>query len=276
MRNPKLIVDEMEKYSSQYRVTDFHFEDLTAIVKKEKILQLAQEILDRGLKITFQLPSGTRSEAIDAQTARAIKAAGCSEFQFAPESGDARILKAIEKKINLAKMFEGARYAIHEGISLSCNFIFGFPEDDYKSVINNYKAIIKCARLGFTGVNLNAYSPQPNTASFRQLVKSGRIKQLDDDYFMSLFTFQSFFVKKTSYNDRFSSRQLTWLIFIGFLLFYVSYFALKPTRLYSSFRSFFTTNAANKSATYARSMLKETVRILRFRKLSRRAPLAAR
>jgi anaerobic magnesium-protoporphyrin IX monomethyl ester cyclase len=266
----------MEKYMTEYGATDFHFEDLTAIVKKEKILQLAQEILDRRLKITFQLPSGTRSEAIDEETARAIKAAGCSEFQFAPESGDARILRAIEKKVNLPKMFEGARHAIHEGISVSCNFIFGFPEDDWKSIMNNYKAIINCARLGFTGVNLNAYSPQPNTTSFRQLVGSGKINQLDDNYFMSLFTFQSFFVRKTSYNDRFSSRQLTWLIFFGFLLFYASYFALKPSRIYFSFKSFFTTNAANKSATYARSMLREIVRILWFRKSAHRALSAAR
>jgi len=276
MRNPKLIVDEMEKYMAEYGATDFHFEDLTAIVKKEKILQLAQEILDRRLKITFQLPSGTRSEAVDRETAGVIKAAGCSEFQFAPESGDERILRAIEKKVNLPKMFEAAKYAIHEGISVSCNFIFGFPEDDWKSIMNNYKAIIKCARLGFTGVNLNAYSPQPNTTSFRQLVDAGKIKQFDDNYFMSLFTFQSFFVKKTSYNDRVSSRQLTWLIFFGFLLFYVSYFALKPTRIYSSFKSFFTTNAANKSATYARSMLKEIMRILRFKKSLRRTLLASR
>ena len=276
MRNPKLIVDEMEKYMAEYGATDFHFEDLTAIVKKEKILQLAQEILDRRLKITFQLPSGTRSEAVDRETARVIKAAGCSEFQFAPESGDERILRAIEKKVNLPKMFEAAKYAIHEGISVSCNFIFGFPEDDWKSIMNNYKAIIKCARLGFTGVNLNAYSPQPNTTSFRQLVDAGKIKQFDDNYFMSLFTFQSFFVKKTSYNDRVSSRQLTWLIFFGFLLFYVSYFALKPTRIYSSFKSFFTTNAANKSATYARSMLKEITRISRFKKSLRRTLLTSR
>jgi len=51
---------------------------------------------------------------------------------------------------------------------------------------------------------------------------------------------------------------------------------LKPTRIYSSFKSFFTTNAANKSATYARSMFKEIMRILRFKKSLRRTLLASR
>src|SRR5437763_15532356 len=73
MRNPKLIVDEMEKYMAEYGATDFHFDDLTAIVKKEKNLQLAQDILDRRHKITFQLPLGTRSDDVESQTATAPK-----------------------------------------------------------------------------------------------------------------------------------------------------------------------------------------------------------
>lgn len=264
MRNPKLIVDEMEKYIETYGATDFHFEDLTAIVKKEKILELVQEILDRRLKITFQLPSGTRSEAIDKETAKALKAAGCSEFQMAPESGDARVLKAIRKQVQLPRLFQAANDAIDQGISISCNFIFGFPEDDWRSVLNNYKAIIKCARLGFTGVNLNAYSPQPSTASFNELVEAGKIKKLDDDYFLSLFTFQSFFVKKASYNDRFSPWQLTAIIFFGFLLFYVTSLILHPTRIYYSLKSMFTKTASNKSITYGRSMVREVGRVMRF------------
>ena len=36
--NYKNIVDEMEIYMSNYGATDFHFEDLTAIVRKDKII----------------------------------------------------------------------------------------------------------------------------------------------------------------------------------------------------------------------------------------------
>ena len=267
MRDYKKIVDEMEIYMNNYGATDFHFEDLTAIVRKDKIIEFANEILDRGLKVTYQLPSGTRSEAIDLETARIIKASGCSEFAFAPESGDARVRKAIEKKVDLDKMFKAAKYSIDSGISVSCNYIFGFPEDNWESIRNNYKAIFKCARMGFTGVNINAYSPQPNTASFKDLVEDGHIKDFDDNYFMSLFTFQSFFVKKTSYNDLFSSNLLTFLITIGFLLFYISYFLFNPLRIIKTFGSLFNNKkSVNKSATYLKSMLVESYRILKFRK----------
>ena len=48
-RDPKKVVDEMELYIQKYDVTDFQFEDLTAIVRKDWIEAFCQEILDRGM-----------------------------------------------------------------------------------------------------------------------------------------------------------------------------------------------------------------------------------
>ncbi len=265
MREPELIADEMQHWMQTYNVTDFHFEDLTAIVDKQKILNMCAEIESRGMNVTFQLPSGTRSEAVDTEVARALYNAGCREFQFAPESGDERVLKAIRKKVKLDRLFEAAQCAIDEDISVSCNFIFGFPEDTRESILNNYKAIMRCAKAGFTGVNLNAYSPQPNTASFKDLVASGRIQEFDDEYFMSLFTFQSFFVRKSSYNEHFTPEQVTVMIYLGMILFYGTHFALDPSRAQRTIASLFKDVSANKSATYGKSMVKELGRVLRFR-----------
>jgi radical SAM superfamily enzyme YgiQ (UPF0313 family) len=264
-RNYVKVVDEMEKYMRTYNATDFHFEDLTAIVKRDWMLDFASEIMKRGMKVTYQLPSGTRSEAIDREVARALKGSGCSDFPFAPESGDPRILKAIEKRIDLDRMFEAADEAISEGISVTCNFIIGFPEDDWKSVFLMYKAIVRCAWHGFSGVNINAFSPQPNTAQFDRLVEQGKIPIFDDKYFLSLFTFQSFFVKKTSYNETFSSMTLTLIIILGFFVFYSSYFLSRPQRIFHFLRSFFVKTTINKTTTYGRSMVREAKRIWLFR-----------
>ena len=259
------VVAEMEKYMRDYNATDFHFEDLTAIVKRQWMLDFASEIMRRNLKVTYQLPSGTRSEAIDREVARALKGSGCSDFPFAPESGDPRVLKAIEKRIDLGRMFQAADEAISEGISVTCNFIIGFPEDDWLSVINMYKAILRCAWHGFSGVNINAFSPQPNTLQFDRLVAAGKIPNFDDKYFLSLFTFQSFFVKKTSYNEKFSAMTLTLIIILGFFVFYSGYFLVRPQRFYHFLRSFFVKTTINKTTSYGRSMVREAKRIWLFR-----------
>ena len=112
----------------KYVTTDFQFEDLTAIVKRDWILGFCQEIVDRKLELTCQLPSGTRSEGVDFEAAKAMKAAGCHEFAFAPESGDPHVLDAIKKKVELPRMFQFARESMEAGLSLGCFFILGFPK----------------------------------------------------------------------------------------------------------------------------------------------------
>jgi len=264
-RDYKDVVDEMQLYQEKYNATDFQFEDLTAIVQKKWICGFCDEIISRKMKVTFQMPSGTRSEAIDSETARKLKAAGCHEFAFAPESGDPRVLKAIKKKVELPRMFDASKAAMKAGINVGCFFIIGFPEDNYKSVLKTFAAIAKCAWLGFTNVNLNAYSPQPNTESFRQLQKQGVITDLTDDYLLSLFTFQDFGAKKTSYNPRFGHWELSFLVISGVALFYSLYFLRKPYRVLQLFRDIFSGSASNKSTKMAQSLIKEIITLVKNR-----------
>ncbi len=264
-RDYKNVVDEMQNYQKHYGTSDFQFEDLTAIVRRDWISDFCDEIVRRGMQITFQMPSGTRSESIDAEIARKLKAAGCHEFAFAPESGDPRILEAIKKKVKLPAMYEAARNAMQAGINVGCFFIIGFPEDTYRSVLKTYAAMVKCAWLGFTNVNLNAYSPQPNTESFRELQASGVITELDDNYLMSLFTFQDFGAKKTSYNPKFGDRELSFLVIFGQGLFYVFYFLRKPRRIFELMADLVSDSARNKSNKMAKSALKDAFTIIKTR-----------
>ncbi len=264
-RDYKDVVDEMQHYQKLHGTTDFQFEDLTAIVRKDWISDFCDEIVARHMKVTFQMPSGTRSESIDAEVAQKLKAAGCHEFAFAPESGDPRILKAIKKKVSLPDMYQSADHAMKAGINVGCFFIIGFPEDTYRSVLKTYGAMIKCALKGFTNVNLNAYSPQPNTESFRELQANGVITELDDKYLMSLFTFQDFGAKKTSYNPKFGDRELSFLVIFGQGLFYVFYFLRKPRRIFELMVDLFSDSARNKSNKMAKSALKDAFTVVKSR-----------
>ena len=258
-RNPALVVDEMERYMREFDTVDFQFEDLTAIVRKDWILEFSHEIERRQLKLTFQLPSGTRSEAVDGEAARVMRRAGCHEFSFAPESGDDRVLKAIKKKVKLPRMFESARQTMAAGINVGCFFIVGFPEDTWRSILNTYRAIARCAWMGFSSVNVNAYSPQPNTESFRALRAGGAIPELDDDYYLSLFTFQGL-SPKTSYNPVFGPLTLTAIVFGGFALFYSISFLRHPFRLFEVLGDLFRPTSESKTGRAIRGMLGTALR----------------
>jgi len=262
-RSPKLVVDEIELYGRRYGATDIHFEDLTAIVRKDWIVEFCRELVERKVEISFQLPSGTRSEAVDEETAHWLRRAGCHEFTFAPESGDPRVLRAIEKRVSLPRLFQAARFAMREGIQVSAFFIVGFPEDTHASVWRTLRAIGRCALEGFSGVMLGAYSPQPSTASFRRLQASGRIREIDDEYLLDLFRFEDLGSRKTSYSERLSSRAVTVYVWLGFAIFYALFFAARPWRLAIFVRDLFQRSKSNKSARAASNLLRDRLALRR-------------
>lgn len=110
MREVKNVVDEIEDLVQVYGVNNIDLYDLTAIIKEKWILQFCDEILKRGLDITWQLPSGTRSEAITKDVVLRMKESGCTIVTYAPESGSERILKEIKKKVKLDRMLK----SLHE------------------------------------------------------------------------------------------------------------------------------------------------------------------
>jgi radical SAM superfamily enzyme YgiQ (UPF0313 family) len=89
-REPKDVIDEIETYHKRYGATNFPFQDLTAILKRDWVVDFCNEVERRGLKITWQLPAGTRSEIIDEEVASLLVRSGCRSLNFAPESGSER------------------------------------------------------------------------------------------------------------------------------------------------------------------------------------------
>jgi radical SAM superfamily enzyme YgiQ (UPF0313 family) len=64
-RLPEELLDEIEFYMDRYNATNFDFFDLTAIIRKDWIVAFCKLIIQRGLKINYELSVGTRSEALD-------------------------------------------------------------------------------------------------------------------------------------------------------------------------------------------------------------------
>ena len=86
-RDPVKVVDEIESYVKRYGAGNFPFQDLTAIIQKNWIKAFCEELIRRKLNVFWQLSTGTRSEAIDAEVAALLKASGMTSMAYAPESG---------------------------------------------------------------------------------------------------------------------------------------------------------------------------------------------
>ena len=115
-RDPVRLADEMERYLREYGATNFDFQDLTAIVKRQWIVDFCRELIGRNLNVTWQMPSGTRAEVFDAEVADLLYRSGCRALAFAPESGSPEILTAVKKQVDLGHMLASMRAAVRRGL----------------------------------------------------------------------------------------------------------------------------------------------------------------
>lgn len=227
-RDPKRLADEMELYVRRYAVTNFDFQDLTAIVKRQWIVDFCRELIARDLNITWQMPSGTRAEVFDAEVADLLYRSGCRALAFAPESGSPKILKAVKKQVDLDHMLTAMRAAVRRGLKLSCFIVIGFPDDTPGTLRQTLSLIRRMAVLGVYDVAVSKFVPYPGSELFRRLQREGKI-ELDDAFFVSPMDFYT--AKAPSYADAVSSRRLYWTMMWFFVNFYVISFALRPWRV---------------------------------------------
>lgn len=227
-RNPKDVADEIEYYVKKYNVTNFDFQDLTAIVKRRWAIEFSNELITRNLNITWQMPSGTRSEVFDEEIAQILFKSGCRALAFAPESGSPEILRAIKKQVDLTALTVAARTALRHGFMVSCFFVIGFPMETRASLRQTMRLIRRLAVLGLHDISVSKFVPYPGSALFRQLQEAGKI-QLDDAFFVSPMDFYA--SNAPSYADEISARRLYLTMIWMFTNFYVISFICRPFRV---------------------------------------------
>ena len=221
------LVDEMEDYMRKYDVINFDFQDLTTFVKKSWIVDFTQEILKRNIQVTWQLPSGTRSEVFDREVASLVYRAGCRNLAFAPESGDEQVLKEVKKKVNLKHLEQAARDAVATGLNVSMFIVIGFPTDNRNSMRRTASFLRKMALIGVHDCVVSKFIPYPGSPLFVELQQQGKIA-LDDQFFISPM---EFYAKETkSYCENLDSKKLhQWMMYL-FLNFYILSVLTHPLR----------------------------------------------
>ena len=227
-RRPEDVLAEMKDYVACYGVNDFAFYDLTAIVRRDWILAFCELLIAEGLAVTWQLPSGTRTEALDEEVCRLMYRAGCRNLNYAPESGSERILTRIKKRVKLPRTLESMRGAVRAGLEVKTNIILGFLGETLADVLQTYRFIARIAAVGVEAVSIFPFSPYPGTELYDELAAAHRVR-LDAAYFQSLV--YTDLARMVSYNELFTTAQLRALVLVGNALFLAVQAATHPRRV---------------------------------------------
>ena len=236
-RNPKLVADEIEEYIEEYKIDNVDFYDLTAIVKKSWIIEFCKELISRNLNITWQLPSGTRSEAIDDEVTKLLYKSGCRNVAYAPESGSERMLVSIKKKVKLSRMMVSLKSSVKAGLNVKMNIIIGFPDETHKDIFDTIWYLIKMSFAGAHDVSIGVFAPYPGAEIYKDLVKKGVITH-DEKYWHELAYVDISFTK--SFCNNISTKMLFFYNWLGMFLFYGSNYLFRPIRLYKTIKNIIT------------------------------------
>ena len=197
-RDPKAVADEIELYKNKYNIVNVDFQDLTAVVKRRWVIDFCNELIKRRLNVTWQMPSGTRSEVFDNEVAELLYRSGCRALAFAPETGSPEMLKIIKKQVDLSHMLAAIRIAVRQGFKLSCFIVIGFPEETKATLHESLKLVRRMALLGVHDVSVSKFVPYPGSHLFKRLQDEGRIA-IDDKFFLSPMDFYT--KKAPSYSE---------------------------------------------------------------------------
>lgn len=227
VRDPDDVADEIADYVNEFGVKNINFADLTAITKRKWTLQFCEALDKRVSGITWQLPVGTRAEALDAEVLQALWDTGCRNITYAPEAGGERMLEVYNKKVKLEHILTSLREAKRIGIVTRVNIIIGHPEERWSDTWKSLGFLVKAALAGCDDSAVMIFGPYPGSADFKALVDSGRIVVDETFHYVGLARVSS---SAESYNPRMSTRQLRIAQFAMLITFYAVGYLRYPKR----------------------------------------------
>ncbi len=231
-RNPADVAAEMSHYHDKYGATNFPFHDLTAILKKDWIVEFCHELLRLGLRVNWQLPIGTRTEAIDREVTDLLKQTGCNSITFGPESGSERTRRLIGKQLDEQSLMRAVNAAVASRLNVSSFFVIGFPHDTVTDLLQSVSLAFRLAVAGTNDIALSCFFPIPGTRLYDELMAAGRIDLSDEFLLTPLFSMDAVVSEANNYCVNMSAYTLTLMKYVILLTFYSWSFIVRPWRAF--------------------------------------------
>jgi radical SAM superfamily enzyme YgiQ (UPF0313 family) len=123
----------------------FYISDDTFTMDKKRVIEVCHEIISRKLVITFAAIS--RVDFINPEILFFMRKAGCIQISFGVESGDLQIRKNLGKPVTDERIIKAFRHTSSYGILPRAYFIYGSPDETFKTISASCELILKIRPL---------------------------------------------------------------------------------------------------------------------------------
>jgi radical SAM superfamily enzyme YgiQ (UPF0313 family) len=131
-------------------------------------LKICDLIIERGYDLN--LWAYARINTVNKRLLQRLKEAGFTWLAYGIESGNDRILNSVTKGITVEKIKHVVKLTKEVGINVIGNYIFGLPEDDFKSMQDTLDLAME---LNCEFVNIYCATAYPGSPLYEQAEKEG-------------------------------------------------------------------------------------------------------
>ena len=182
-RSPKNVVDELEQVIKTFGIEQVDFSDDNMTLDKQRMFEICDLIVKRGLRFEWFTPNGIRADSLDEALLRKMKGAGCKKIRIAPESGVQRIVNDVIKKNQDLKAVEQAVVLCKKvGIKVGCFFVIGLIGETKADIEKTIEFAYKLRTLGADTFIFSIAMPLYGTAFYEQAKMGGFLREGFCDY----------------------------------------------------------------------------------------------
>ena len=151
-----------------FGVRDILFEDDSFTLHKNRVLSLCERICSTNSRFSWSCLG--RVDTIDSELLSAMKRAGCWQIGFGIESGNAKVLDGVRKKINLDRIREALALTRAAGIHTKGFFILGLPGESTDTMRETMRLALSAA---LDDISVSFATPFPGTVFYGQAMAQG-------------------------------------------------------------------------------------------------------
>jgi len=128
-RSPEKVLEEIKFLIEKFNTHEFEILDDIFNLDKTRLKKICDLIISQGLNIKMLFPNGLRTDLLDEESLKTLKAAGTTYISIAVETASPRLQKLIKKNLNLERVKKNIEIADKLGIITHGFFMFGFPTE---------------------------------------------------------------------------------------------------------------------------------------------------
>ncbi|PYQ52517.1 MAG: B12-binding domain-containing radical SAM protein [Acidobacteria bacterium] len=173
--HPETAVAEMAELAARYRLQVIDIIDDNYLVRRDRALDIAEGLLRGRARFAYYMQ--TRTDQVDRlsdEDLALLARSGLRRIFFGLESGSARVMRSVNKRLDLETAYRTAQRCRKVGIRPSFNLIFGLPAEEEEDLRDTLAVVDRIGRANpeadfFT----NIFSPYPGSPIWPEAVRRG-------------------------------------------------------------------------------------------------------